>query len=724
MRRPTAGGGWQAIRYTLVKARAVGPLKLWRAMRSKNACKTCAVGMGGQLGGMVNEERQFPEFCKKSLQAMAADMQGRIEPKFFETYSIEQLQAMSPRELERCGRLADPLIAGPGDTHYRVSSWDEALSRAADALKKAPPERTFFYASGRSSNEAGFILQLLGRAHGTNHVTNCSFYCHSASGVGLGNAFGTGTATCELEDLDRCDFILLLGANPASNHPRLMTKLVELRRRGGKVIVVNPLREVALERFKVPSRMRSLFFGSDVASTYVQPVIGGDLAFLVGVSKAVLEYGRLDEKFMAEHTEGSEPVLAYLQAISWAEIESASGVAKSVVYEVARDYIDCDKAMFAWTMGITHHIHGVQNVHWIANLALLRGMVGKPGAGLLPIRGHSNVQGIGTVGVTPWIKKSVLERLESCGIEAPKFRGYDTLESLEAADRGDVNFGLCLGGNLYGASPDATFTAQALSKVDTLTYLSTSLNTGHAHGLGQTTIILPVLARDEEPQSTTQESMFNYVRLSDGGPHRFEGPRSEVDVLTSLGAIAVGPKGPLDWENLKGYDQIRGLIADLVPGLEPIRNIGETKREFEIENRVFHQPVFNTTSGRARFHADLIPVAEPLGENQLRLTTIRSEGQFNTVVYEEEDLYRGQERRNVILMSEADISRLDLCAGMVVNVSSEVGTMRGIIVQPFDISPTCAAMYYPEANVLVPRTADPGSRTPAYKSVVITLERS
>ncbi len=566
MRKLKSGGGWQAIKYSLRMGREVGYLPLWRAMTSRNACKTCALGMGGQQGGMRNETGNFPEVCKKSFQAMAADMRGRIEPRFFATYSIDQLSALSPRELEMSGRIADPLLAEPGDSHYRPISWDEAIERVAKAMKASTPERSFFYSSGRSSNEAGFVLQLMARVFGTNHVNNCSYYCHQASGVGLSDSIGSGTATIALEDLENCDLVFLIGGNPASNHPRLMTSLMRLRNRGGHVVVVNPVRELGLERFKVPSSAMSMLRGTEIASTYVQVRIGGDIAFMAGVAKLLLERGAIEQAFIDSSTLDFETVRSYLDSLSWDEVIRESGVPRSVIEEAADRYVRAERAVFAWTMGITHHEHGVDNVQWIVNLALMRGMVGKPGAGLMPIRGHSNVQGLGTVGVTPSMAKAAVEGLASLGVPVPSFKGYDTLSAMEAAERGEMDFALCLGGNLYGANPDAEFSAAALSKIDTMVYLSTTLNTGHAHGLGKQTLILPVLARDEEKQCTTQESMFNFVRLSDGGIGRYEGPWSEVDVLAEVASQVLGSE-PIDWLKLKDHDEIRRLIALLVPKL-------------------------------------------------------------------------------------------------------------------------------------------------------------
>ena len=721
MRKLKSGGGWQAIRYSLVKARQLGPLKFWRAMRSKNACKTCAVGMGGQLGGMVNEAGSFPEVCKKSIQAMAADMQGRIEARFFETYSLDQLSALSPRELELLGRLADPIMAGPDDTHFRVVGWDEAFGALGKALKAAKPERTLFYASGRSSNEAGFLLQLLGRAHGTNHVTNCSYYCHQASSVGLKESLGTGTATVSLEDLDKCEMVFVIGGNPPSNHPRLMTKLMEVRRRGGKVVVVNPLKELGMVNFKVPSRLKSMLFGSEIASTYVQVGIGGDIALMTGIAKRLLESGSIDKEFLATCATGFDELNMQVGATTWDSIEASSGIDRAQIEEVADEYAKADRVIFSWTMGITHHEHGVDNVRWIVNLAAIRGMIGKSGAGLLPIRGHSNVQGMGTMGVSPALSKAAVENLAQLGLKIPDFAGYDTLTGLEAAGRSEMDFALCLGGNLYGASPDAPFVHTALGEIKTVVYLTTSLNTGHVMGRGKTTVVLPVQARDEESQTTTQESMFSYIRLSDGGPARHDGPLSEVEILAELGDRDLGSDGVLNWRSLKDHDAVRKLIARLVPGLGAMEEIGAGKKEFEIPGRILHKTAFGTPDGKVALSAAPIPTQPPLGPIQLRLMTVRSEGQFNTVVYEETDIYRGQERRDIILMNASDIARMELKNDQRVDVHNAVGSMRGVLVREFDIAPGCAAMYYPEANVLVSRDRDPRSKTPSFKSAIVTV---
>jgi molybdopterin-dependent oxidoreductase alpha subunit len=724
MRKLSAGGGWQAIRYTFKKGIESGGLwKLYKALRSRNACKTCALGMGGQHGGMVNEHGSFPEVCKKSIQAMAADLQPAITADFWKKHPISQMRHWSPRQLETSGRLIQPLLYEQGSDEYKTITWAEAYQRIADNLLALKAEETFWYFSGRSSNEAGFLLQLFARMYGTNNVNNCSYYCHQASGVGLQTSLGTSTATIVLEDLDDCDTIFIIGGNPPSNHPRLMTSLMHLRRRGGKIIVFNPIRELGLVRFKVPSDPLSLFFGTKIATHYIQPHIGGDLALLTGIAKAVVEMGKHDMTYLHHHCNSVNEYLEGLQRTSWNEICSKSGIEESTIREIARVYAASEGTIFSWTMGITHHTHGVESVQAIANLALLRGMIGRKGAGMMPIRGHSNVQGIGSVGVTPKLKEELFANLTNkFGVKLPTTKGRDTLDCMEAAERGELKFGFCLGGNLYGANPDAAFAERALESLDMLVMLNTTLNTGHARGLAKTTIVLPVLARDEEPEPTTQESMFNYVRLSDGGPNRLPGPRSEVHVIAEIGKRVMLHDDTVDWNSMQRTNTIRNWIAKVVPGYEQIESIEQTRQEFQIGGRTYHTPRFGTADGRARLFSHALPELSPLRPNELRLMTVRSEGQFNTVVYEDYDLYRNQDRRDVILIHPNDLERMGIANDSRVTVASEVGHMTNILARAFeDIREGCAMMYYPEANILVPRTVDPQSRTPQFKNIRVSI---
>ncbi len=723
--RVGSGGGFRAIYYSWKKGREAGGVwKLYKALRTRNSCKTCALGMGGQKGGMVNERGHFPEICKKSMQAMVADLQPGIDPNFWKQNSIEDLKKLSPRQLEHQGRLIHPIRYRAGSTHYETITWEEAFDSIAKHLNALNPEQTFWYFSGRSSNEAGFLLQLLARVYGTNNVNNCSYYCHQASGVGLQSAVGSGTGTIVLEDLENADLVWLIGGNPASNHPRLMTSLMKVRRRGGKVIVINPVIETGLVRFRVPSDPISLMLGTKIATHYIQPHIGGDLALMWGIVKAIKKTDDLDHEFLSNHCNGSQEWLAAIDELTWGEIETKSGVARSEIESIAGVYAESEKSVFSWTMGITHHIHGVENVQAIANLAMARGMLGKPGCGLMPIRGHSNVQGIGSVGVTPKLKDKIFESLESkYHVQLPTTVGKDTLECMEAAASDEIKAGFCLGGNLYGSNPDTKFAEEALSRLELNVMLNTTLNTGHAWGLAKETIVLPVLARDEEPEPTTQESMFNYVRLSDGGPRRLPGPRSEIDVIAAIGKRILPDAPGMDWEQLQHASTLRQWIGAVVPGYEKISEMDQTKEEFFVAGRTFHQPQFPTPDGRAMMHVHPLPNLAGCGDRELRLMTIRSEGQFNTVVYEEEDLYRNQDRRDIILMHPDDLQNLGLEHNQRVTVISDTGRLENILARGYEeIRSGNALMYYPEANQLVSREVDPQSKTPAFKNVVIRIE--
>jgi len=408
-----AGGGAKKILYTLDTIRKMGVTKAGKALTSKNACKACALGMGGQLGGMTNELGEFPAVCNKSVQAQSSDTQAAIPEEIFD-HALEDFAALSGREIEKLGRLNTPLYKAQGESQYRPISWDRALDIAAQRLLKTDPNRSFFYCSGRSSNEAGFLFQLLARLFGTNNVSNCSYYCHQATGEALSTTIGTGTSTIEVADLGLADLIFVIGANPASNHPRFIHQLAACRERGGQVIVINPAKEAGLVKFALPKSPKSLVKGGDdIASAYIQPRIGEDLALFKGIAKAILEQGAEDPSYIREFTTGDEAFLDDIDATSWDVIVERCGVAQSEIEAVASLYARSQSAVFSWGMGMTHHLHGVQNIEMIANLALLRGMVGKPGAGLLPLRGHSNVQGIGTIGVKPVLTDDVLKRIET-----------------------------------------------------------------------------------------------------------------------------------------------------------------------------------------------------------------------------------------------------------------------------------------------------------------------
>ncbi len=681
--------------------------------------------MGGQLGGMTNELSEFPSVCNKSIQAQSTDIQTAIPEEIFTRHPISEFKELSAYETEHLGRLNFPLFKEHGSRYYKKVSWQKATSLIVDRMKNTDPEKSFFYASGRSSNEAGFVLQLLARLYGTNNVNNCSYYCHQATGVALSNAIGTGTATVALKDIAGCDLFFLIGANPASNHPRLIHQLTKIRENGGKIIVINPAKEPGLVRFAVPKSAKSLIFGgTEIANEYLQPKIGTDILLFKGIAKYLIENSQTSKVFIEQWTRGFEEFASDITSISWREICNKTGISKEDIVTVAKCYARSKNTVFSWGMGMTHHTQGVENVEYIANLALLRGMIGKPNAGLLPLRGHSNVQGIGTVGVKPVLPLDVLNKIEeSCDIQLPKQPGMDTLACLRAADKHKIDFAMMMGGNLFAASPNREWTEQALDKIGFKVFLTTTLNHGHVHGNDSSSaLVLPVTARDEEWEATTQESMFNYLRLSDGGIERLNNVRPETKILADIGEQLIS-SSTFDFAKIKSHKTIREFIADTVPGLKKLKEIDATKTEFHIDNRILHTPGFHTDDGRCHFITRGFAPEKNCEDYPFTLMTVRSEGQFNTIIYEEQDTYRETDHRWSVLLSPEDIKALALAKEETVDVVSRYGVMRNVKVFTFDLPKGDAMAYFPEANVLIGDERDPRSHTPAFKSIKIAIKK-
>ncbi|WP_417582726.1 FdhF/YdeP family oxidoreductase [Pelagibacterium sp.] len=722
----TVGGGPKKVLYTLQTVARMGVGKAAKALTAKNTCKACAYGMGGQQGGMTNELGEFPSVCNKSVQAQSTDIQPAIPHAVF-SHDLADLKELTGKEMEHLGRLGDPVYKPANSQKYRVVDWDWALDHAASRLLATVPDRTFFYSSGRSSNEAGFIFQLLARALGTNNVNNCSYFCHQATSEGLATTIGKGTATVELADLTGADMIFVIGANPSSNHPRFIHMLKNCRDRGGQVVVINPAREPGLVKFAVPKSPSSMLKGGDeIASDYLQPRIGSDIALMLGIAKAVMEAGMEDADFIEKFTGNVGAYRAQVHAISWANIEDSTGVTRADIERVAHRYGRARNVVFAWGMGMTHHVHGVENVESIANLALLRGMIGRPHAGLLPLRGHSNVQGIGTIGVKPLLAEDVMAEMErQFSISLSRSNGLDTMACLHAAHGGKMDAAVIMGGNLYGAAPDTAWAERALNSIGFKLFLTTTLNLGHVHGHDDSeSLILPVTARDEEWEPTTQESMFNFIRLSDGGIERLANVRPESVILTDL-ATRLLPDSPINFQAFKKHTEVRRAISEIVPGLKDLAEIDVAKREFHIANRVMHEPRFSTDDGKGHFQVLPIPEtpAAPEGRRALTLATIRSEGQFNTIVYEETDSYRNKAPRWSVLLNGKDMEEMGIAEGDLIDIASEQGRMSKLKALSFDIPRGSALAYYPEANVLVGTVIDPRSKTPAFKSVPIWIER-
>ena len=573
------------------------------------------------------------------------------------------------------------------------------------------------------------------RALGSNNLADCSDLCHAPSSVALSTVFGTGTSMVSLEGLKQSDCVVLVGSNAPANHPRLMNELIQLRDRGGKVIVINPVREVGLVKFGSPAfPLSSLLQGSEISSLYLQPIPGSDLAIFVGIQKYLLDHQLVRMEFLQAHTENWEAVLEQARSLSWQAITNTCGLSREEIAAAARAIAESERVVFAWAMGITQQANSVDNIFAIANTALMTGNAGKVGAGLMPIRGHSNVQGFGSMGVTVRLKAEIREALEALlGRSLKREPGYDARALIEASDRGGVDTLLCLGGNLYAANPDLMQAKRALGQIDTVIYLATKPNLGHFHGLAKrNTIVVPVYARFENPHKTTTESGNNFVRLNDEGSTHLKDADlvAEVKFLTQLAHHLHGDL-PVDWQRLQDTRYVRQLIARTIPGYEKIGQIDEQRQEFTISGRIFTEPVFPTPSLKARMQLTplpelKLPTADQFGVDAERgivvaLMTGRSYSQHNTVVYKQGDRYRGMPHRNCILMNTDDAELAGFSEHERVSVRGDAGQLDDVEIICGDVRQGAALMFYPEANMLMKARIEKRSGTPAYKRVPVLV---
>jgi molybdopterin-dependent oxidoreductase alpha subunit len=548
--------------------------------------------------------------------------------------------------------------------------------------------------------------------------------------------FGSGTSMVSLESLKQADCVVLVGSNAPANHPRLMNELIKLRDRGGKVIVINPVLEVGLVKFGSPAfPVKSLLTGSEIASMYVQPIPGSDTALFVGIQKALLEQDLVQWDYLKTHTEGWEAVVEQARLTPWEAIVNTCGVSQAEIATVAQLIGQSKGVVFAWAMGVTQHDNGVDNVYSIANTALLTGNAGKVGAGTMPIRGHSNVQGYGSMGVTVRLKQEIQAAMEKLlGRSLSRVPGYDTRALIEAADADKVDTLICVGGNLYGANPDLTEAKRALSKIETIIYLATKPNLGHFHGLAkQNTLIIPVFNRFENPHKTTVESGNNFVRLNDEGQTHLKDADliAEVDFLTEIADRVLG-NNPIDWRKLQDTQYVRQLIADIIPGYEKIAAIDQTQEEFTISGRIFTEPKFATDSGKAMMFTTPLPTLSlpqfqdfglPESTSGLILTLItgRSYSQHNTVVYKTHDRYRGMPHRNCILMNQFDVEQAGMQEHQQVTVQGDAGKLENVEIIYGSVRRGSALMFYPEVNVIFKAKIDKRCGTPAFKRVPVAV---
>jgi molybdopterin-dependent oxidoreductase alpha subunit len=730
---PDSGGGLPIVQYWAAQTlTSVGP-KLWQTLLHKSACLSCAWGTGGQKGGFTNEDGEVLQRCAKSVEAIASELQPAT--KLHQQFTLPELQQLDSQAANNLGRFSQPLILRAGSDRYEPLDWEEVYQLTAAAFR-AEPERVASYSSGRSSNEAAYLLQLMMRAMGSNNLADCSDLCHAASSVGLKEMFGVGTSMVSLEGLKEADCVVLIGSNAPANHPRLMNELIQLRDRGGQVIVVNPTIEIGLVKFSSPAYpVKSMLpGGSEIASLYLQPIPGSDVALFVGIQKALLEQGLADLKFLRSHSEDWELVVAFAQTTSWGAIEKTCGIGQGAIEQAALVIGQSKGVVFAWAMGVTQQENGVDNIFSISNTALITGNVGKLGAGLMPIRGHSNVQGFGSMGVTIRLRQEIQAALEDI-LQKPlsPVKGYDTRALIEAADQGKVDTLLCLGGNLYAANPDLTEAKRALGAIDTIIYLSTKPNLGHFHGLAKcNTIIIPVLTRFENPHRTTTESGNNFVRLNDAGSTHLKGAVvSEVAFLATI-AHQIHGNSPIDWHKLQDTEYIRQLIAKTIPGYEKIGTIDQTLEEFTIGARILTQPKFPTPSGKAKMFVTPLPdlvvprkqdfgLSESVPAMVLVLNTGRSYGQHNTVVYNKADKYRGMPHRNCILVNPIDAKASGFQEHQRVTVQGNAGKLENVEIIYGEVRSGSGMMFYPEVNGIFKAKIDGRSGTPAYKRVPVVI---
>jgi molybdopterin-dependent oxidoreductase alpha subunit len=733
-------GGLEAVVSTLTHARReTGLLRGARLLAQVNQtdgfdCPGCAWPDPAERGTI--------EFCENGAKAVAHEAtRRRCDAGFFERHTLATLLEQSDQWLEQQGRLVTPLHRRPGADRYVPISWPEAFARLAFHLRRLDsPDRAIFYTSGRASNEAAFLYQLFVRCYGTNNLPDCSNLCHESSGTGLQEVIGVGKGTVDLEDFERADLVLVLGQNPGSNHPRMLTTLQRAARRGCRIVSINPLRERGLVSFAHPQELRGLLGGgTPIAELFVQVAVGGDVALLQAVVKAVLERearspGRiLDTRFIGVHTRG---FAAYREAIaraSWEVLERESGVPRDQVERLADLYCASSRVIACWAMGLTQHRHGVANVQEIVNLLLLRGNLGRPGAGVCPVRGHSNVQGDRTMGIWERPSPAFLDRLGAeFRFEPPRRHGLDSVGAIEAMHAGHAEVFLALGGNFLVAAPDTTYTAEALRRCRLTAHVATKLNRSHLV-CGEEALLLPCLGRTEldvqraGPQFVTVEDSMSVVHRSQGRlqPASLD-LRSEPAIVAGLARATLGAENSVPWEELVAdYDRIRDHIARVVPGCEEMNRRVREPGGFRLPNSA-RERRFDGSGGTARFTVHALPERR-LEPGRYWMMTLRSHDQFNTTVYGLDDRYRGiRGGRRVVFLNSDDLAREGLAADARVDLVSECDgverVVRGFRVVPYDIPRGCAATYFPETNALVPvSTFAEKSRTPAYKSVAIHL---
>lgn len=695
------------------------------------------------------------EFCENGAKAITWESTAkRTDASFFEQHTVAALWEWTDHKLEDAGRLTLPLLYNRDTDHYEPIAWETAFELIASELNNLDsPHQAEFYTSGRASNESAFLYQLFVRAFGTNNFPDCSNMCHEATSVGLPMSIGVGKGTVTLEDFDHADAIFSFGHNPGTNHPRMMSTLHEASRRGVPIIVFNPLKERALERFAAPQDPLEMATMSStrIASAYHQVRVGGDLAALKGIMKAIFVRdaeaiaaggeGVLDRAFIAEHTVGFDALRADIESTSWANIESVSGLTRQAIESAADVYVKAKNVIVCYGMGLTQHAHGTENVQQVANLLMLRGNIGREGAGIAPIRGHSNVQGDRTVGITEIPNEALLDGMEKAfGFRPNGEKGHNAIEAVHAIAEGRSKALICLGGNLAVAMSDQLATFQAMRKLDLAVHISTKLNRSHLL-TARTSLILPCLGRtdldtqDSGPQAVTVEDSMSMVHASRG----FLKPpaemlKSEPAIIAGIAKATLGGRYSIDWDGLiADYSRIRDKIEAVFPEFFDFNKRIRVPGGFRLDVAASFRR-WNTGTGKANFLVARGLLEDPLltRPDALLLTTIRSHDQYNTTVYGMDDRYRGVfGRRDVLFMNPVDLAALKLSDGDLVDIRCLVDAeerdrkMQRLTAVAYDIPSGSVAGYYPELNTLVPlKHFDRTSGTPSYKGVPVAVARA
>jgi molybdopterin-dependent oxidoreductase alpha subunit len=690
-------------------------------------------------------KRKMAEFCENGAKAVASEATTkRLTPEVFARHRISEMLRHPDLWLEELGRITHPMVRRKASDYYEPISWEDAFDLIGRELRSlASPEEASFYTSGRASNEAAFMYGLFARQFGTNNLPDCSNMCHESSGAGLMQVIGSGKATVRIEDFAEADAIFVIGQNPGTCHPRMLTELQKAARNGCRIVSVNPLIEPGLIRFKNPQEpLHLLAPATEMACLFLPLRINGDMALLKGIMKEMLEEDQraggkaLAHDFIDRHTEGFDAFAQDLHQERWDRIVLSSGISRDLIHQAAQIAIASQRMICSWAMGITQHKNGVANVQSIVNFALLRGQIGRRGAGLCPVRGHSNVQGDRTMGIWEQMSPEFLAALgKEFGFSPLEKHGLDTVGTIRAMHEGKVKVFIGLGGNFLIATPDTNYTSEAMQRCKLTVQISTKLNRAHLI-TGEQALVLPCLGRSEQDfqksgqQFLTVEDTTGVIHMSRGVlPPASQDLRSEPAIIAGIAHATLKDKNTVDWQGLiDNYDRIRDHIEQVVPGFTQYNSRVRQPGGFYLPNAP-HQGKFNTPSARARFTVHPIPDHD-LGGDRLLLTTVRSHDQFNTTIYGEDDRYRGiYNGRRVVFLNANDMQRLGISKNQWVDLVSyfegETRQAERFKAIPYEIPPGCAAAYFPETNVLVPirNTAD-GSNQPVSKSLIITIEPS